>query len=158
MEKKIIFISQNGNETSFDITEVHSCTQLDNNWIKISSPSVASFKKTFLRIKTTEEQYYYFILNNVFIENINETISVHYYGKFSQYVYDKYIEKDLMISYRDKINELNSKIKYFESLKQLNIASNTFEKIKEFKDELYLYKALFDFSIKLVYEKEYDEK
>lgn len=158
MEKKIIFISQNAHEISFNISEIHSCTQLDNNWIKISSPAVASFKKTFLRIKTTEQKIYYFILNNVFIENIKETIYVHYYGKFSQYIYDKYIEKDLMLSYKEKINELNSKIKYFESLKQLNITSNTFEKIKHFKDELYLYQALFDFSLKLVYEKESDEK
>lgn len=158
MDKKIIFISQNNNQITFDANEIYSCTQLDDNWIRISSPSVASYKKTFLKIKTDNKEIFYFVLNNVFIENINEKILVHYYGKFSQYVFDKYIEKDLMLSYKEKISELNNKIKYFESLKSLNITTNTFEKIKTFKDELYLYKALFDFQLKLIYERENNEK
>ncbi|TPE57267.1 hypothetical protein FJO69_02035 [[Mycoplasma] falconis] len=114
----IEFISESNYKNFLQVENLEINVNGSDAWTKIQTNSIGSFKICFFRVKNNDE-WWYFILENVFIKYFNDNLVVNYSGKLNYYLEDL---KDIK-EYKNILKVNQTKINEYKALQNLNPSS-----------------------------------
>ncbi|TPR54062.1 MSC_0621 family F1-like ATPase epsilon subunit [Metamycoplasma neophronis] len=138
--------SQNFLKNEFEIEKFEINNELKDNWLVINVNSVASFIKSFFKVTFPNKQVRYLLLDNVFIDYQNDTISIKYNDELVFYKSDE-SQVELLKENSQKIKVLKQELKLRKAELELNINKLAEFYISDITKELFKLEAIENFAL-----------
>ncbi|MEE3928178.1 hypothetical protein V2E24_01120 [Mycoplasmopsis ciconiae] len=142
---KIKFVSSDYSKTYIEALNLQLNVHNKDRWEKLKTNSIASFETCFFRIETSKNNYQYYILNNVFMIYVNNTITINFKNKLTLYTQTN--NSSQIKDYTNIIKALKEELRYYNSLNNLNISEVEETKINSLKQKINKYEILNNFSL-----------